>query len=40
MVRGTDLDGVEEGTSQDVTVVLSMVRERETGSAPPGFSAC
>jgi len=40
VVRGTDLDGVEEGTSQDVTVVLSMVRERETGSAPPGFSAC
>lgn len=41
VVRGTHLDGVEEGTCQDVTVdQMSMVRERETGSAPPGFPAC
>ena len=40
VVKGTDLDGIEEGTCPDGTVdQVSIVRERETGSAPPGFPA-
>lgn len=37
MVKGTDLDGIKEGTCQDVTVdQMSVVREREAGSVTPG----